>query len=110
MIWRVTRRETFLALRKEGIKVRSGLVTMVFAPSETQHPQLAFALHRRFGNAVKRNRARRRLKEAFTLLDSQNSVKTGAYLISASPKVLQAPFKELIQQLSICLQKVENAT
>jgi ribonuclease P protein component len=57
--------------------------------------QLAFALGRKVGNAVQRNRLRRRLRHVFTELVSQGRVPAGVYLVTASPDAVECSFEEL---------------
>ena len=108
MIWRVTKRQTFLDLKRKGKKVRHGSVSMIFVPFETKYPQVAFALTKRFGNAVKRNKARRKLKSAFGVAFNDSSKIFGAYLISASPKILNAPHSKIIDDLKICFNMMNE--
>lgn len=65
VITSIARRRTFAELRRDGRKARSGSVRLSFLPLESENPQVAFAIGRSFGNAVERNRGRRRLRAAF---------------------------------------------
>lgn len=89
-------------------------------------PQVAYALGRRFGTAVERNRARRRLRDAFTRswvdhldhLDQLDHTKTtsptlrldGAFLLSGHRGLLTAPFAQLVNDLSACLTRLRAAS
>ncbi len=89
--------------------MRSGPVRVSYVPVSAGQPQLAFAIGRRFGNAVARNRARRRLRAAFDRAWAASpSAPTGAYLVMADRAVLTAPFAGLEQALGSCLGKVEQ--
>lgn len=60
-------------------------------------PLLAFTIGRRFGPAVDRNRARRRVREAFRLAAADDSSPFPvAMLVSARPTVLDRPFAQLV--------------
>lgn len=61
----IARRRTFTELRRVGRRARAGSVRLSFLPLDVETPQVAFAIGRSFGNAVERNRGRRRLKAAF---------------------------------------------
>ena len=59
-------------------------------------PRLAFAIGRRSGGAVVRNRLRRRLRATFVALPD---LPGGAYLVSAGPEAVSAPPAELAAAL-----------
>jgi len=87
--------------------VRSGPVRVSYVPVSAAQPQLAFAIGRRFGNAVARNRARRRLRAAFgSAWAASPEAPTGAYLVMADRAVLTAPFSGLEEAVRACLAKV----
>ncbi len=89
--------------------MRSGPVRVSYVSVSAAQPQLAFAIGRRFGNAVARNRARRRLRAAFEgAWAATPSAPTGAYLMTADRAVLTAPFSGLEQAVRSCLVKVEQ--
>jgi len=106
VIWRVTKRQTFIDLKRKGKRVRHGSVSMIYFPLETKYPQVAFSLTRKFGGAVKRNRARRRLKSAFLNAFEGHSDLSGAYLISASPRVTDISFSKVVSELDSCFSKI----
>ncbi len=89
--------------------MRSGPVRVSYVSVPAVQPQLAFAIGRRFGNAVARNRARRRLQAAFgSAWAASPSAPSGAYLVMADRAVLTAPFSGLEQAVRSCLAKVEQ--
>src|SRR5216683_8128406 len=62
LIWPVTSRSTFAALRR-GRRVRRGPLTVSFKDgSPAEPPRVAYAIGRKVGSAVERNRLRRRLR------------------------------------------------
>ncbi len=85
-------------------------------------PQVAYALGRRFGTAVERNRARRRLRDAFarSWADHTATMATsstdptlrldGAFLLSGHRGLLTAPFDRLVADVSACLNRLTAAT
>ncbi|WP_051071540.1 ribonuclease P protein component [Ilumatobacter coccineus] len=92
MIDRIRTRESFERLRREGRRVRVGPIwcTYVHDPSVTT-PRVAFAISRAVGNAVVRNRLRRRLRAI--LADSD--VPNGLLLIGVRPPVVELSFDRL---------------
>jgi len=63
---------------------------------------LSFAFPRSFGNAVERNRAKRRLRCAF--VDADGPSCEGSILMSASRSVLDLPYDRLVADVRRCLE------
>jgi RNase P protein component len=76
-------------------------------------PQVAFALGRSFGNAVERNRGRRRLRAAFIealVRRDPNSRPTGAFLLTGGRGLLVDPFQQLVTSVEACFGQLDGAT
>ena len=60
-------------------------------------PRVAYAINRKVGNAVTRNRVRRRLRAALSELERSNpgAFSSGSYLFSADAIVTELPFAEV---------------
>ncbi len=71
--------------------------------------ELAFALNRKFGNAVQRNRARRRMRESFTQIcgDRTELPAGSAFLLIAKPFVNQQSFTDLLDCTRSCFEALE---
>jgi ribonuclease P protein component len=94
LIWRIRDRATFDALAT-GRRRRRGPISMTFLPGDpTVPPRVAYAIGRRVGPAVVRNRVRRRLRAA-TLAHRADLRPGGAYLFGAAPAAAAAPFAEI---------------
>jgi ribonuclease P protein component len=63
---------------------------------------VAYAIGRRFGTAVERNRARRRLRAAVAL-DEALLLPGGAYLLAADRPVMTIPFPTLRDHVTTVL-------
>jgi ribonuclease P protein component len=61
--------------------------------------RVAFAVNRRVGPAVVRNRLRRRLRAAMRELDLSG----GAYLVAADPEAVRLEFSELRRHLAAAM-------
>ena len=85
MIGRIQSRSAFARIRAEGRHVRFGLLscTMVL-DSSLPHPHVGYALTRSFGNAVRRNRLRRQLRELVKVRAER--MQPGLYVFGASPR------------------------
>ena len=97
LTWRTRGRSAFEGLRRAST-VRSGPFTLSWLPAVPgQPPALAFAIGKRVGNAVVRNRLRRRLREAARRLVT---LPPGTYLIRARPEAVALSFQEISSHLA----------
>ncbi|MEW6474769.1 MAG: ribonuclease P protein component [Actinomycetota bacterium] len=94
MIWRIRDRATFEALAGARRR-RRGPISMTFLPGDPSvPPRVAYAVGKRVGPAVVRNRVRRRLRAA-TLAHRAELLPGGAYLFGAAPTAGAVPFAEI---------------
>jgi len=98
LIWRVRDRATFAVLARAERHAR-GPVTIRFVPGESDvPPRVAYAVSGT-GNAVVRNRLRRRLRAAVARAEADLAA-GGAYLVSAQREALTMPFDSLVETLA----------
>ena len=94
---RITERSTFEALRRPTGRSRRGSIHVSYTPVGSgggeQFPQVGYAISRRCGNAVTRNRLRRRLR-AITQ-DLAPELVPGAYLLRTEPAATTLAYREL---------------
>ena len=69
VIDRLAGRRAFARLRAEGTRRGRGPIRLVVRPDTSQRPRFAFAIPRSVGNAVVRNRTKRRLRAVLADLD-----------------------------------------
>ncbi|WP_455481698.1 ribonuclease P protein component [Bartonella sp. B35(2025)] len=103
---RIRKRADFLAVRT-GEKRRGPLFLLEVKSREQtvemKHPPVArvgFTVTRKNGNAVKRNRIKRRLREAVRVGLTNNMEAGTDYVIVAHSSALHAPFTSLISELN----------
>jgi len=77
----------------------------MYVSGDSRCPQVAFAFGRRFGSAVERNRARRRVRAAFAEVWTPADA-SGDYLVSASRSVLKVDFKDLTVSIRRCVDQL----
>jgi ribonuclease P protein component len=97
---RLTRRSEFVAVRS-GEKRRGRLFLLeVLDRGDDGPPRVGFTVTKKAGNAVKRNRIRRRLKEALRVRAAGDMAAGNDYVIVGRDDVLAAPFGQLAAELS----------
>lgn len=104
-VGRLKSRPQFLAVRAgEKRKGKYFLLEMLDRQAPSEAPRVGFTVTKKHGNAVERNRMRRRLKEAVRL-SAGFAMKPGHdYVIVARREALAAPFAQLAAQLSERIQ------
>lgn len=71
--------------------------------------QIAFCgvvASKKVGGAIKRNRAKRRLREAFRLITPQMDLKPGRYVFIARAAILDYPFLQLKKDMMRAMERV----
>ena len=97
---RLRKRSEFLAVRR-GEKRRGRLFLLeVLDRGDGLPPRVGFTVTKKSGNAVKRNRIRRRLKEAVRVHAAGDMAAGNDYVIVGREDVLPAPFGQLKAELS----------
>jgi ribonuclease P protein component len=110
---RVTGRSTFGALARAR-RVRRGCVSVAMLSPDTDQAsdapaRVAYAVGRRVGGAVVRNRVRRRLRAA--VHEHEHLLEPGAtYLVSAGPQAVALSYATLVAQLAAALGAADRRT
>jgi ribonuclease P protein component len=113
---RLTQRKEFLAAAEHGRRFRSpAFMAQVrnAAPGEARKDgappglRLGLTASRKTGNAVKRNRIRRRLRAAAAEALADQTQRPCDIVIVARPEVLVADFRTLVADLSIAIDRAK---
>ncbi len=102
--FRLQRASEFQRVRRDGKTHAHPLLVVVVAPSGEHLPRVGIAASRAVGTAVRRNRARRRLRAALRPL--WPSMRPGYdVVITARRPLLEAPWVEVCQALHLVLKR-----
>lgn len=87
-------------MRRIGTRRRAGGITIFAAAGEPGLPRVAFVAGRSAGNAVRRNRAKRRLREALRRVPLGEG---HDYVVIADDSVVAAPFEMVVSWVRAAL-------
>lgn len=82
------------------------LFTLVYAKSRNETVRVGLSVSKRIGNAVQRNRAKRRMRAALTPFITHIAGGFNVIFV-ARQEVLTAPFSELSRQMETLLRRAE---
>ncbi len=102
--YRLQKNRAFQYVYRKGHSVACRNLVMLAAPG--RELKVGFSVSKKVGNAVTRNKVRRRLRECFRPL--LGDVKTGLYIIIARPSAAKATFQSLQRDTQYLLKK-QNA-
>ncbi|MBD5560984.1 MAG: ribonuclease P protein component [Clostridia bacterium] len=98
------RNKEFNYVYKRGKAVARRDFTLVYVKSRYGGLRTGFAVSRKVGNSVTRNRVRRRLKEALRMLLPEVRGSYSAIFV-ARPQIAEAEFADLVSQMRTALRK-----
>ena len=98
------RHKEFRYTYRVGRSQSTPLMTLVCAKSRRETVRIGFSVSKRVGNAVQRNRAKRRMRACVTPLLGHVSGGVNVIFV-AKPEVLEAPFPELVGQTEALLRR-----
>lgn len=107
---RLTQRKDFLAAAEHGRRFRSSAFTVQVLDKPGQDDlRLGLTASRKTGNAVVRNRIRRRLRAAAAIALAEQTRKPCDLVIVARPETVQADFTAMIADLSVAFDRARPA-
>ncbi|HNQ81373.1 MAG: ribonuclease P protein component [Acidobacteriota bacterium] len=99
---RIRKKSDFSALYQRGRSFRSRYFTIVYLSNGLGYPRMAAVSSRKVGNAVRRNRARRRARELFRRNKESLKMSLDMLLITRA-ECADAPWPQLCEQYAAFL-------
>jgi ribonuclease P protein component len=103
----IRKRADFLAIAKTGQRGVAHSVTVQARPAIAEQPfmRLGFTATKKFGNAVERNRAKRRLRHAIRAVLAEKQFAPHDLVLIAREALPDRDYKTLLEDLRYCLRK-----
>jgi ribonuclease P protein component len=111
MLATLKRRSEFLRVRGGARWATSGFVLEAkprVDDTAADGPRFGFTVTKQMGNAVVRNRIRRRLREAIRLSVDSQAHSGNDYVLIARSAALDRPFGELVRDLQTAFERVHR--
>ena len=102
--YRLRKNYQFNFVYKNGKAVSNEFCTVVFCKNKASVPRVGYSVSKKFGKAVKRNRAKRRMKEAVGSFFVKMNASCN-YIFLPKPPCLDANFAVLKLSMEKLLQK-----
>ena len=109
---RIVKRSDYLRVKQRGTSVAEPGVVIQAAPvansSSYPQPRVGFTVSKRVGNAVKRNRARRRLKSIASDVLPNEGFQAWDYVFIGRLVTLNRPYDLLLEDARSALRKIHH--
>lgn len=107
----IKKRRDFLSAAEKGKKFVTGSFILQMVERAPDHPvqggpRFGFTVTKRMGNAVIRNRIKRRLREALRQLPPRHLVTGCDYVVISRHKALECAFSDLIRDMEFAFSRI----
>ena len=104
------KRKDFVLSNKFGEKsFKKYFILQKYSPSDQIDLMFGFTATKKIGNAVKRNRAKRRMRSLISIFLKENNYlfsDTSTYILVAKKSLIKASFLDLKAEMKECLNKL----
>ena len=103
---RMKKRKQFLFVAEHGIKIVSGSIIVLACPNQSEDVKTGFTVTKKVGNAVVRNRTRRRLRELVRTCPQMTEMVGFDLVFIGRQSTKDRPYPQLRQDLEKALQDI----
>jgi ribonuclease P protein component len=101
---RLRKRKEFNYIFKNGRSFATKTLVLTYLPTKLKNPKIGFSVSKKIGNAVIRNKVKRRLREAFKVYLPKINKKYN-YIIVARKDIVNLSYAEIVKTLNYALKK-----
>jgi len=108
----IKKRSDFLSATSRGKKFITGSFILQMLPRNETHPagqqdvRFGFTVTKKMGNAVIRNRIKRRLREAVRKATTKHALAGHDYVLISRHKALDCPFTDLTRDMEFAFSRI----
>ncbi|MBU1221300.1 ribonuclease P protein component [Myxococcota bacterium] len=106
--FRLLKRADFLQVQSAGSRISTENFIFLYRLNELKHFRCGFTVSRKNGNAVRRNRIRRRMKEAVRLNIPQIISLSVDIVCLPKTRIIDTPFAKLVTEISDFISILES--
>ena len=106
---RLRSRGEFTAVQKSGRRAAGRFLTLLGQPNTVGRDRLGIIASRRVGNAVVRNRAKRRVRELFRRLNDPSNTRPFDLVVIVKTELVTAPLPAVVAEFQAALKKLRGS-
>lgn len=103
-IEKITKRSDYVRASNSTFKRTSSLIIQLYNREDTSGPRYGITASKKIGNAIKRNKAKRRIRHLIKNLLPKYGKNGYDYVFVAKEKVIDSPWDSLLQETKIILK------
>ncbi len=103
-IEKITKRSDYIRAANSIFKKSSSLVVQFYNREDTSGPRYGITASKKIGNAIKRNKAKRRIRHLIKNLLPKYGKNGYDYVFVAKDKVIESPWDSLLQETETILK------